>query len=120
MNKTTTKEKPEFTPGWSAALEALVNINAPVATQPSVNPENSWEYVIVRLLNIHQEQDYTDGWVVYQLLEAGNPPIEYWIGLSEKLGYSAAWGATMRGKRSETASPDINKIGFEYWERKSS
>jgi hypothetical protein len=30
MNRIPTKEKPEFTPGWSAALEALININAPV------------------------------------------------------------------------------------------
>jgi hypothetical protein len=49
--------KPEFTPGWSSALEALVNINAPVpialgaseAIAPAASPENSWKDVIDHL-----------------------------------------------------------------------
>jgi hypothetical protein len=124
MNKITTQIKPEFTPGWSAALEALVNINAPVpialeaseAIAPTASDEDSWEYAIARLLKIQQKRGYKNGWVVYQILEAGNPPIGYWAWLGKRFGYNSTWPAKIRGKRPETAFPDIDAIDFEQWE----
>jgi hypothetical protein len=128
MNEITTKEKPEFTPGWSAALEALVNINAPVpialgaseAIAPAASPGNSWEYVIARLLKIQQKRGYKNGWIVYQVLEAGNPPMKYWVWLGKRFGYNSTCPAKIRGRRPETAFPDIDEINFEYWEKEFS
>jgi hypothetical protein len=117
MNEATTQRASQFTPGWSAALDALININAPVVTPPAVSPENSWEYVIIRLLKIQKKRGYKDGWIVYQILEAGNPPMGYWVWLSKRFGYSASWPAKIRGKRPETAFPDIDAIDFKKWEK---
>lgn len=117
MSEATTQRKPEFTPGWSAALDALININAPVATPPAVSPENSWEYVIIRLLKIQKKRGYKNGWVVFQILEAGNPPVKYWVWLSKRFGYNSTWPAKIRGERLETAFPDIDAIDFENWEK---
>jgi hypothetical protein len=124
MNKITTQIKPEFTPGWQAALEALVNINTPVpialgvseAIAPVASDEDSWEYAIARLFKVQQKRGYKNGWVVYQILEAGNPPIEYWAWLGKRFGYNSTWQAKIRGRRPETAFPDIDAINFEYWE----
>lgn len=106
----------EFTPSWSAVLDALVDINSPVAELPPVSPQNSWEDVIERLLNIQQKRGYTDGWVIYQVLEAGNPPIEYWVRLSKKFKYGPTWPIKIRGESPEIAFPNIDAIGFDNWD----
>jgi hypothetical protein len=126
MNKITTKEKPEFTPGWLAALEALVNINAPVlialgaseaiVPTPATSSENSWKDVIVRLLKVQRKRGYKNGWIIYQILEAGNPPMKYWVWLGKRFGYNSTWPTKIRGERPETAFPDIDAIDFEQWE----
>jgi hypothetical protein len=69
MNKITTQIKPEFTPGWSAALEALVNINAPVqialgaseaiAPTPATSPGN---------ISLEQGREAENG-IIYSYIE---------------------------------------------------
>jgi DnaJ domain len=51
-----------------------------------------WMYIIDRLIEIQEANDYKSGWVAFQLLDSKiMPPIVAWEYLGERLGHKPGW-----------------------------
>jgi hypothetical protein len=51
-----------------------------------------WMYIIDRLIDVQETNNYKSGWVAFQLLDSKiMPPIEAWQYLGERLGHKPGW-----------------------------
>jgi DnaJ domain len=51
-----------------------------------------WMYIIDRLIDVQEVNDYKSGWLAYQLLDSKiQPPLEAWQYLGERLGFKTGW-----------------------------
>ncbi len=51
-----------------------------------------WMYIIDRLIDVQETNEYKSGWVAYQLLESKiMPPMVAWEYLGERLGHKPGW-----------------------------
>jgi hypothetical protein len=94
--------------GVKRELERGQDRNNPQYSQPQPQPQPKtrppqptpsqekilefWMYIIDRLIEVQEANNYKSGWVAFQLLDSKiQPPLEAWQYLGERLGHRKGW-----------------------------